>query len=218
MNNRLLVVNSVSFSPDGKTIVSGDNEQQSQLKLWDVNSGELIRSMNVHSSYVRSVSFSPDGKKIVAGSNDGSVTLWNRESGILIQTLTQDCGTVESVCFSPNGEEILAGSWPVSRSRNGKKLEGSFDKTVTLWNVESGTMIRSFKGQSHIPRCVSFSPDGRKIISGSYDGTINLWDTEKGYLIRSMTGHLADLRSVRFSLITKNRFWRYGQHFETLGC
>jgi len=70
-------VNSVAFSPDGKTIVSGSRT----LKLWDSRSGECLKTLEGQSNTVYSVAFSPDGKTIVSGSGDGTLKLWDLSSG-----------------------------------------------------------------------------------------------------------------------------------------
>ena len=66
---------SVSFSPDGKTLVSGSDDNT--IKLWDVETGQEIRTLKGHDNYVRSVNFSPDGKTLVSGSADRTIKLWN---------------------------------------------------------------------------------------------------------------------------------------------
>jgi len=62
---------SVSFSPDGKRIVSGSLDNT--VKVWDAQTGQETLTLSGHSSYVLSVSFSPDGKRIVSGSGDKTV-------------------------------------------------------------------------------------------------------------------------------------------------
>jgi len=61
-------VSSVSYSPDGKTLVSGSADNT--VKLWDVATGKEIKTLSGHQAYVSSVSFSPDGKTLVSGSGD----------------------------------------------------------------------------------------------------------------------------------------------------
>ena len=59
-------VNSVAFSPDGKKVVSGNYDKTA--RLWDVESGEVLKKYEGHSYSVLSVTFFPDGNKGVSGS------------------------------------------------------------------------------------------------------------------------------------------------------
>ena len=78
-------VTSVRFSADGKRIVSGSHDKTA--KLWDAETGRVIRTLTGHSAGVESVRFSLDGKRIVSGSGDNTVKVWNAESGQEIHTL-----------------------------------------------------------------------------------------------------------------------------------
>jgi len=68
-------VSSVSFSPDGRTALSGSGDKT--LKLWDVAMGKEIRTFTGHSDDVSSVSFSPDGGTALSGSADETLKLWD---------------------------------------------------------------------------------------------------------------------------------------------
>jgi len=73
----------VSFSPDGKRIVSGggpDNFGSGEIKIWDAQTGQETLTLKGHSDTVNSVSFSPDGKRIVSGSWDKTVKVWDISS------------------------------------------------------------------------------------------------------------------------------------------
>jgi WD40 repeat protein len=70
-----------------------------------------------------------------------------------------------SVAFSPDGSKIVSGSW---------------DNTIRLWDVQSGSELAVFKGHEPDVYSVAFSPDGSKIVSGSWDKTIRLWDVQSG--------------------------------------
>ena len=76
---------SVSFSPDGTKFASGSDDKT--VKLWDVTSGECLKTLEGHSWTVTSVSFSPDGTKVASGSNDNTVKLWDVTSGECLKTL-----------------------------------------------------------------------------------------------------------------------------------
>ncbi|MDZ8224257.1 MAG: ribosome assembly protein 4, partial [Nostoc sp. ChiVER01] len=61
-------VSSVVFSPDGKTLASGSDDNT--IKLWDISTGKAMKTLTGHSSRVSSVIFSPDGKTLASGSDD----------------------------------------------------------------------------------------------------------------------------------------------------
>jgi len=68
-------VNSVAFSPDGRTALSGSDD--STLKLWDLTTGNKIRTFAGHRDRVCSLAFSPDGRTALSGSDDMTLKLWD---------------------------------------------------------------------------------------------------------------------------------------------
>ncbi|MBF0563691.1 MAG: AAA family ATPase, partial [Nitrospirae bacterium] len=150
------------FSPDGKFIASGSGDKT--VKVWDVQTGALLRTLAGHSSSVYSVSFSPDGKFIASGSGDKTVKVWDVQTGALLRTLAGHSSYVTSVSFSPDGKFIASGSG---------------DNTVKVWDVQTGALLRTLAGHSSSVYSVSFSPDGKFIASGSWDSTFRIWDINK---------------------------------------
>ena len=71
------IVNSLSFSPDGTRIASASWDKS--IKLWDVQTGEELSTLNGHTGSVRDVSFSPDGTRIasVSGSWHPNIDIEN---------------------------------------------------------------------------------------------------------------------------------------------
>ena len=77
-------VNSVEFSPDGKMLASGSEDET--VRLWDARTGQLLHTLEEHTSDVTSVAFSPDGKMLASGSYDYTARLWDTDTGQLLQT------------------------------------------------------------------------------------------------------------------------------------
>ena len=177
-------VSSVAFSPDGSRILSGagepsssarvgpfptERDNSSDMRLWDVTTGALIRIFKGHANRVEAVAFSPDGKRILSGSLDRSLKLWSIETGTVLRTFVGHRGAVTSAAFSADGTRILS---------------GSVDKTIKLWDAKTGGLVHTFEGDS-----ATVSTDGKQILSRTSDSTIKLFDVATGALLRTLQVH-----------------------------
>ena len=102
----------------------------------------------------------------------------------LLRVLSGHRDEVNSVVFSPDSRLLAS---------------GSEDKTVRIWEVETGRGVRVLRGHENWVWSVAFSPDGRLLASGSHDNTVRLWEVETGREIRVLRGHGDDVLSVAFS-------------------
>jgi len=78
-------VGSVIFSPDGKKIVSGSNDKT--VRIWNAESGVVLRTSWEHADSVRSVAFSPNGEKFATASADNTARIWDAKSIRVLRTL-----------------------------------------------------------------------------------------------------------------------------------
>ena len=217
-------VNSASFSPDGRRIVSASGDRT--VRIWDAATGECIRTLEGHTSYIRSASFSPDGRRIVSASDDNTVRIWDAATGDCLRTLEGHTDEVNSASFSLDGSRIVSASddetvriWDAATGDCLRTLEGhartvlsasfspdghrivsaSYDKTVRIWDAATGDCLRTLEGHKGYVLSASFSPDGHRIVSASLDGTVRIWDAATGECIRTLEGHTNDVCSASFS-------------------
>ena len=196
-------VRTLSFSPCGRFIASGSNDNT--IRLWDLVASEMrilgecdFRKSGY--SYVSSVAFSPDGQYVASGSSDQTVRVWNtRVDEMRIVGRCED--TVCAVAFSPDGKTIASGSsdgnlqlwnlqtgefqilgecdsaiWSLAFSPDGKTIATeNGNKEIRLWNVQSGE-VRTLETQRSDVWSVAFSGDGAFVASGSWDQSVRIWD------------------------------------------
>jgi WD40 repeat protein len=76
---------------------------------------------------------------------------------------------------------------------------GSFDQTIRLWNVQTGSCLRILRGHTSAVYILAISPNGQLLASGSDDQTVRLWNLKTGECLHVMCGHISWVRSVVFS-------------------
>jgi RNA polymerase sigma factor (sigma-70 family) len=183
-------VESVAFSPDGKTLVSAGGD--ATVRFWDPLTGkERRRSGGKFGHMTHAVAFSPDGKTLVVAA-DGGQTLQFLEptSGKELRLIKNPAsGWFTSVAFSPDGKTLLAG---------GNRFDGQW-RGFFLWDATTGKELRQFRGHTDNVKSVAFSPDGKMAASGGEDRTVRLWETATGKPLRRLTGHRHWVETVAFS-------------------
>ncbi len=223
LGQHLGAVGTVAFSPNGKMLATGSRDQT--IKLWNLETGDLIETVTGDGSPIWSLDFSPSSLELAAGSYYWRILEWNLETGEAYIPL-QHNGAVWSVKISPDERLVASGSsdqtvkvwdrltgnvlynfndhedivYAVDWTPNGRTLvSSSKDKTIKVIDLETGTIQYSLTGHSDQVRAVIISPDGRTLVSGSYDDTVKVWNLQTGELIHTLVGHSGDVLSVDIS-------------------
>ncbi|KAG8704540.1 hypothetical protein FRC09_003461 [Ceratobasidium sp. 395] len=184
-NGRSGMVNSVTFSSDGRSVVSGSDDKT--VRIWDAETGEPVQEpLRGHTDAVEVVAVSSDGRWIASGSRDQTVRVWDAATGNVTLELQGHSGSVSSVAFSPDCHLIAS---------------GSRDTTVRIWDVETGEVVlEPLTGHSGQVESVAFSPNGHWIASGSDDGSLRIWDSRTGQVIlKTPENEISTVWSVTFA-------------------
>lgn len=179
------LVESMAFSPDGKTLATGSFQE---LTLWDVAKGTPKQRVSGFADRVVAIAFSADGNRFATGggapTEDGEIKLFDAATGKLTGEIKNGhSDTVFGVAFSPDGK-LLATC--------------AADKFVKVFEVPSGKFVKAFEGHTHHVMGVGWTPDGKKIASCGADNFVKVWDFEKGEKLRDMQGHAKQVTQLFF--------------------
>ncbi|MCT7959873.1 WD40 repeat domain-containing protein [Laspinema sp. D1] len=173
-------VKSVAVSPDGGMIASGSVDQT--IKLWDLQRGELKKTLKGHTGTVTSVQFSPDG--ILASASffpDGTIKLWEVDG---------EQNKVELKTTLRGNDWVALAIWSIAFNHNGKYIASghNVDSTIKVWDIEREKIIATLRGHVWAVCAVIFHPQDGSLISSSLDGTIKIWNPEQEQLIHTLVG------------------------------
>jgi WD40 repeat protein len=115
----------IVFTPDGSKVALGGGLEN--IELFDAKTGKPAGEIGPHAPYIMSIAFSRDGKWVAtgaSGSMNKSIAIFEVATGRRVALMDEHTRDINSLAFSPDSTRLLS---------------ASFDGTLRLWHVPSGT-------------------------------------------------------------------------------
>ena len=161
-------VNSVAYSPNGKTLASGSERE---IRLWDPSTQKHKTTFMVQG--VHSLAYSPDGETLAIARWRG-IDLLDAQTGERQLSLAGHTESVHSLAFSSDSKKLASAS------------RYDADSPVRLWNARTGKLLRTLTGHDRGLHSLVFSPGDTTLVGGARDGTIRVWNPNTGKNIRTI--------------------------------
>ncbi|KAI1413663.1 WD40 repeat-like protein [Hypoxylon sp. FL1857] len=147
----------------------------SKIKLWDIEKGEVIRTLHGHTMGIRALQF--DDRMLVSASLDGTVKIWNWRTGACINTLNHQGGVIT---VHMDGDLLAS---------------GSMDRSIKIFNFKTQQSY-SLRGHTDWVNHVRLDAASRTVLSASDDCTVKLWDLDSKICIKTFEGHVGQVQQV----------------------
>ncbi len=222
----------LAISPTGGIIAVGDDD--GNIVLWNPSSRQQIFTTPAHRGTVTAIDFSSDGKFLASSGKDKQIRIWdiNRQHQTASITVADKPTDIE---FSRSGQYLAVASdgkeswiWEIKSSRiktiknNDDVLAVAFspdsrtlatagqDKAISIWNSDSGKLLRQLKGHNGDVRKLAFL-DNRRLVSVAEDKRGFVWDIKTGIQLRQLGGHNEEIHHLAISRDGKKLFTGEGK-------
>lgn len=206
-------VTALAISPDQKMLATGSGEpsRSGQIKLWNLESGELIRELeSPHSDTVFSIDFSRDGQLLASSAADRFMKVFQVADGKFVRSFEGHTHHVLGVAWSADGRSLVTSGadkvvkvWNALTGDQSRTIAGygkevtdivylgdtnevitaCGDASVSRKRADNGGNVRAFAGASDFVYTVSAPADGAKVIAGGQDSVLRVWNAADGKLL-----------------------------------
>ncbi len=174
-------INHVSISNDGASVVSAGGD--GTIKLWDMESKQLVRSFNAGKGVV-SAAFVGNGKKYIAGITEKLLMVWDVSDGSQIYQKQEHSKPLRALATSADGRFILTGAG---------------DRLVLVRDAESGEVKHRLLAHEGWVRSLAVHPNSKTFVSGGDDKKAKIWNLETGAPVLEIASHKEWVYDLEYS-------------------
>lgn len=172
---------SATFSPDGSKVATGDVE--GRVEVWNIDRRARVLEFRADAKEVDDVAFSPEGGTLATAGTEGAA-LWDASGQLLHRLGGEERDAVRDVAFSPDGAIVAT---------------AGIDRTVRLWDADSGRQVQILRGATKGLESVAFSPDGGEVAAAGEDAMVRVWDLASHQLLDGIRGPVETIHTIAFS-------------------
>jgi hypothetical protein len=162
VNENGSAVNSIAFSPDGRSLATASNDKA--VRIWSLDSSSVVESHQLHPEEPLAVAWSPRGDLVASAGRDWTIHLWSTKEKREVRALVGHEKDVEALAFSPAGNVLVS---------------GSADGTVRFWHVEEGRELARAPSHRTIVYALAVAPDFGFVASAGDDQVIRIDDVPR---------------------------------------
>lgn len=179
----------IALSPDGRYLAAAGHTgtkgaKVHPVRLYDLESGEIVRLFSGHREAVLSVAFSADGRFLASAGMDDSAIVWRVSDGRKLQQVRHPAGDINVVRLTQDG---------------GRMFTGGDDSKVRMWRVRDGRLLATLSGHEKLVRDIALSPDQATVVTSATDGGIRVWDARSGRFQRQLAKLEVSVPRLRFT-------------------
>lgn len=158
--------NSINLSPDSKYIITGDNNKT--LKIWDIKSGECLKTLQGHNKTISYVLISSNGEYIISADVSNIIKIWNNKSNECLRTIKVHDENITSIVISENQNKILV-------------ICNNY--IIKIWDFKNGNFLKRIDeiGPKNL---MIITNDLKKVITVNSENIIELWDLENYEVVK----------------------------------
>jgi WD40 repeat protein len=153
---------STALSANGQLLVSSSGGRHHNLQIWNVRTGQLLRTISGHRCGDALLVTPPgsSGERIIRGTDNGFIEVWDLQTDAELHYFKAHARVIQCLAVSPDGQRLAS---------------GGNDGMIQLWDLQTGENLAKLEGHTSIVSTLAFSSDGTTLASGSWDNTIRLW-------------------------------------------